>query len=708
MPPVAKYNVKKLKSRKKFKELTLSNSQIFDLPYSTCIDKDCTVFQQDSNLFVECKNGKVQLFPTYNKKDKVVIGGFSIEILIKEITDEEELKSYQTLAKYHYKDKDIFGRTSILIATNNTPYLPKVVGYIELATPFYVNKPRAAILNAPFKHNGINWKAWDIETTKKYINTLVRIARCVVYPEFRGVGLGTVLINHAESFAKERWQISKLKPLFLEISADMLKYVPFAEKAGMHYIGETEGNLNRIHKDLRYLLTNRKRVKSKEIVSNHQMGIVEQQKSRLRKAMKLAKESGLTIEEFIDKLEKLQKEKRLKDFTFFKGLVSLPKPTYIKGLDDIANNFITTQLEEQSREPSDFYERIRPEKLNGPIKLENVNLSYSSRVRSTKKTQALHNAFGISPTDIESPVINDFNLTIEPGQIILIIGSSGAGKTTLLNFLAGSLKSKNINVQGKYQFPGNYQPGEFREIKSDKALVEYFGDEDINYALQLMGNVGLSDAYVFVKRFDELSKGQQYRALMAKLIHSKSNTLIADEFCSNLDQISANVLAHRMHTLAKRLGQTLIVGAPNCETFVMSLKPDKVVRLSTAWDYEIIDGPIFLQNYSPKKHVLKNSRLLLKSKYFDLVVQGKKKTTIRQYTSSYKTGQIFLESGNRRLPVYIKKIEKKNFEDLTLEDARNDGFRTLAELRKALKAFYNKLSNDSDLSILTFQVVDFK
>src|ERR1700676_761577 len=262
-----RYRIKKFKSQNKYKELILTSSDSFNLTYSSCVDKGNKVFQRQSDLFIECKNGNVKIFPTYCQKDKINIGGLSIELLIKEITDESELISYKSLANFHYKEKSLFGRTSILVVINSTPYLPKVIGYIELATPFYVNKPRSGILNAPFHHNGISWQSWDKETTKKYINTIVRIARCVVYPEFRGVGLGKILIQHAEIFAKERWQITSLKPLFLEISADMLKYVPFAEKAGMHYIGETEGNLNRIHSDLGYLLTNYQRYQNKEIVS---------------------------------------------------------------------------------------------------------------------------------------------------------------------------------------------------------------------------------------------------------------------------------------------------------------------------------------------------------------------------------------------------------------------------------------------------------
>lgn len=700
-----KLKVKSLVSHGKYKLLTLKKSESYSLCYSSCVDSSSRLIKNDSNIFVECKNGNVQIFPTYCNREVIKIGGLSIEVLIKEITDEQELKSYEGLAKFHYKSKSLFGRTSILIATNTTPYLPKIIGYIELATPFYVNKPRAQVLNSSFTHNGIKWDAWDKNTTKKYINSIVRIARCVVNPEFRGVGLGKILIENAETFSKERWQIANLKPLFIEISADMLKYVPFAEKAGMHYIGETEGNLNRIYKDLRYLLTNQRRVERKEIVSNHQMGIVEQQKSRLRKAIKLAEESGLTIDAFIERLEKLQKSKRLKDFTFFNGLISLPKPTYIKGLDQIADDFIKSRIvphELNLRET--FYHRLKPKSLEGSIELQNLSLTYLSNVRRTRKTQAIQNAFGISPDEIETPIIKDLSLSISPGEIVLVIGSSGAGKTTLLNFLAGKFKrGGGVAVNGNSKFPKKYKPGEFKESKSQKALVEHFGNEDLNYILQLLGNVGLSDAFVFIKRFNELSKGQQYRAILAQLIHSKKNVIIADEFCANLDPISANVLAIRIRKLCKLLGITLVVGAAHCDSFVNSLKPDKVVRLSTSWDYEVIDGAVFENDFKAKNHLLKHNTIELSKKELGLIKWNQNKF-ILQSKGPIANGYTLIKSGSALIPIYIKNVSQLSDSESLLDKLNLEPW--FLESKKVIPNF-GRLLGRGTLHLVEFEVNNF-
>src|SRR5262249_17505204 len=154
------------------------------------------------------------------------IGALKFEFLVKEITEVDELVAYRSLAEFHYRDQPLFGRTARLIVRGFHPAYPKTLGYIELATPFYMNKPRAILFDRHFSDGRAAWNAWDKETARKFINSVVRIARCVVYPEFRGVGLGQILVKHAKNFAKDHWQVGGLKPSFIEISADMLKYVP--------------------------------------------------------------------------------------------------------------------------------------------------------------------------------------------------------------------------------------------------------------------------------------------------------------------------------------------------------------------------------------------------------------------------------------------------------------------------------------------------
>ena len=114
----------------------------------------------------------------------------------------------------------------------------------------------------------------------------------------------------------------------------------------MIFIGETEGNLSRVHKDMEYLIRNVHPVKRGEIVSENSSGIVDQQVARMNKAIELMQREGLTREELIERLQHLSHKTVLRDFALFHGIVRMPKPTYLKGLNRQATLFLQRRVAE--------------------------------------------------------------------------------------------------------------------------------------------------------------------------------------------------------------------------------------------------------------------------------------------------------------------------------------------------------------------------
>ena len=195
---VERLNVTSVQWRGHLKEVQVRpGSALFLLPRSACVSTGDTILRSPDHLAVECQNGSAILVPSYGAREVLEVGNLRLDILIKEITSEDEFTAYQALADLHYRGKALHGRTAKLIARCFHPMYPAVVGYIELATPFYMNKARSVVLNAPFNDTDIQWEAWDMPTLRRYIHLFVRIARCVVFPEFRGLSLGRVLVNHA-------------------------------------------------------------------------------------------------------------------------------------------------------------------------------------------------------------------------------------------------------------------------------------------------------------------------------------------------------------------------------------------------------------------------------------------------------------------------------------------------------------------------------
>jgi hypothetical protein len=167
----------------------LSDGQVLSLSISSCVGRKDEVTERDGCYYVSCLNGDAQILPLYLRSDTLRCGGVVIPLTVKEIETPHEYESFQQLSEFHYRGHRLHGRTSVLIATTEYPLLPTVLGYVQLATPFFMSKCRRAIIDAPFSEGKVVWQRWDKSASRKFINVFVRIARTVVHPEFRGLGL---------------------------------------------------------------------------------------------------------------------------------------------------------------------------------------------------------------------------------------------------------------------------------------------------------------------------------------------------------------------------------------------------------------------------------------------------------------------------------------------------------------------------------------
>lgn len=700
-----RFTVKSVNWKGHLKRLRLEpDARRLDVPLSACVSVGDRVYVAGGDAWVACRNGMCQFLQPYGAADSLTLGGTDLEIMVKEITEPEEYQAYRALADLHYRGHDIHGRTAKLIIRTFHPTYPKVLGYVELATPFFMNKARANILNAPFHYGETSWDSWNINTLRQHIHLMVRIARTVVSPEFRGFGLGRILVEHAARFARQRWQVAGYMPYFLEISADMLKYVSFVEGAGMHYIGDTEGNLKRVAKDMKYLLGRFGDSAEGKVEFEQISGILDQQVARMDRLLTLLGASKLTLPDFTRRVQRLPGKPVLKDIDLFHGIVSLPKPTYMMGLNDAAQEFLERRVAEVAPQNGHRPPVIHVDRLAGPIRVDSLTVTYVSKVRRTRTTHAVHQAFDISPANIRTTVVRDLNLEIQAGDIVLIVGPSGSGKTTILEALSEIRNAPNAEVEGSIARPPNFKSATFSLIRSDKPLIELFGKTDVREGLFLLGVAGLSEAFLYLKRFQELSRGQQYRAMLARLLASQSNTWIVDEFCSNLDPVTANLVAHNTQRIARQFGATVIAAAAHCEQFVSALKPDKVVVLTSTWEHEVLQGPAYVRRiFSAQRQNGGPPQIGLLHQFFQMVKEGTKRSTIRKGRKRYLPGLLVLCGDNNRLLVRVTDVKWKSFGRLTDDDAKSEGVGSLTALKNVLRAIYPDLRDRSILTIVQFE-----
>ena len=96
-----------------------------DVPLSACVTKGDRLRSESGDVWVIGKNGDCKILQPYIVPDVVNLGGVELEVLVKEVTEEEEHVGYQALADYHYRGKAIHGRTARLIVRTFHPRVSK-------------------------------------------------------------------------------------------------------------------------------------------------------------------------------------------------------------------------------------------------------------------------------------------------------------------------------------------------------------------------------------------------------------------------------------------------------------------------------------------------------------------------------------------------------------------------------------------------------
>ncbi len=160
---------------------------------------------------------------------------------------------------------------------------------------------------------------------------------------------------------------------------------------------------------------------------------------------------------------------------------------------------------------------------------------------------------------------------IAPGDIVYIMGPSGAGKSVLLRELQRCVPASDaITLAGV-------------ELPDDKTVIDCF-DEDIIASLRTLSMVGLGDAFTILNRPARLSDGQKYRFRLAQALLSGRPFVFADEFCTELDRITAATVAFNVHRFVKRAGShdprrapTTLILASSRDDILMDLAPDVLI-----------------------------------------------------------------------------------------------------------------------------------
>jgi ABC-type ATPase with predicted acetyltransferase domain len=113
-------------------------------------------------------------------------------------------------------------------------------------------------------------------------------------------------------------------------------------------------------------------------------------------------------------------------------------------------------------------------------------------------------------------------------------------------------------------------------LPADKSAIDCVGGKGTIDGLSILSYAGLSDVFCMLNVPANFSEGQKYRFRLACALASGKKFIFADEFCSNLDRITAGVIAYNVRRFAKHNNVTFFLASAH-EDILADLQPDVLV-----------------------------------------------------------------------------------------------------------------------------------
>lgn len=178
-------------------------------------------------------------------------------------------------------------------------------------------------------------------------------------------------------------------------------------------------------------------------------------------------------------------------------------------------------------------------------------------------------------------VLDQIDLEIDAGEIVIMTGPSGSGKTTLLTLIGGlrSVQSGNLQflgqelcgatseqlVQARRQVGYIFQSHNLHEsltaqqnVRMGLEVHPQFSPAKMNaMAAEMLQEVGLDDHLHHYP--EKLSGGQKQRVAIARALVSRPKLLLADEPTAALDRKTGRAVVNLMQHLAQEQGCTILL-----------------------------------------------------------------------------------------------------------------------------------------------------
>lgn len=161
------------------------------------------------------------------------------------------------------------------------------------------------------------------------------------------------------------------------------------------------------------------------------------------------------------------------------------------------------------------------------------------------KTDGLYKSYG------KKSVLEGVSFSLQPGEIVGLLGPNGSGKTTLIKILTGLIKDHKGIVEIDGEAPGvhtksvvaflpdkSYLPDWMKPTDAISYFADFYKDFDREKAASMMQRFGVD----MNQRLKTMSKGQQEKVNLILVICRRAKVYILDEPLGGLDPASRSAI----------------------------------------------------------------------------------------------------------------------------------------------------------------------
>ena len=208
-----------------------------------------------------------------------------------------------------------------------------------------------------------------------------------------------------------------------------------------------------------------------------------------------------------------------------------------------------------------------------------------------------------SKTGSEIPVLNGLSISVNKGEILVLMGPSGSGKSTLLNILGtldtdftGNLSIDGISISSTVDLAAIRCNKLGFIFQFHHLLPEFTIHENLLIPRMIAGNPKDNSPEDSIKMLElirlkdrighypnEISGGERQRVAVMRALVNKPSLVLADEPTGNLDRENSQILLKLMVDLKVKYQQSFVIATHDQSILeiadrAMYLKDGKIIK----------------------------------------------------------------------------------------------------------------------------------